>query len=187
MTYPLKCECGKTHRVDGTLAGSKLACACGREIQIPSLSRLKSSVGEAALSAEVRIEQMIQLGILPEEKRCLICGLYTEDVQHVWAVCERLEVKEPVGKSLWLQALLIILFGLFFYVFILLLLFRREDESVHGRDVRLRLPLRVCRECAPDLESLETLREVIFKVPHYEELLDKYPHAELSIAQARRR
>jgi hypothetical protein len=187
MTYPVKCECGKTQRVEGTLAGSVLPCPCGQSIQVPSLSQLKSSVGEAALSAEVRIEQMIRLGMLPEEKRCLMCGLYTEDVQHVWTVCERIEVQEPAIRNWWAHVLLILFVGLFFYVFILLYLFRRYEEKAHGRDVRLRLPLRVCRECDDDLDDPAILRNVVMKVPHYEELLEKYPDAELSVRAKKKR
>ncbi|HEX3150218.1 MAG TPA: hypothetical protein VHR66_19225 [Gemmataceae bacterium] len=183
MTYPVRCECGHVHHVDATLAGSTLICKCQREVTIPSLSRLKTAAGEKALSPEVRLEQMLNLGMLPREKNCLLCRRPTADVTHFWATLERAFVKKDPSRVWWILILGWLFLG---WLFVLLILLRARDDRVFGSDVQLRLPLRVCQDCAPQLAESRTLFEAVVAVPEYDELLDKYPNAELGLDAARK-
>jgi hypothetical protein len=177
MTYPVRCECGKVYRVSAAQAGSHYTCPCGRRLIVPSLSRLKTAAGEEVLSPEVRVEQMWQLGLLPQETHCLLCGRATTAVAHFWAVCERAFVKKDASRVWWVVALSWVFLG---WVGLLLLLGRSRDDRVHGSDVQLRLPLRVCPECGPDLAAPGALRQAVLAVPEYAALLDKYPDAALA-------
>jgi hypothetical protein len=56
-----------------------------------------------------------------------------------------------------------------------------EGDTVHGRDVRYRLPLRICPDCTGQLRDARLLKETLLDVPVYAELLDKYPHADVSL------
>ncbi len=38
--YQIPCECGRTHDIARTQAGSSIACECGKEIMIPTLREL---------------------------------------------------------------------------------------------------------------------------------------------------
>ena len=178
MTYPLRCACGKVYRVGAAQAGSHYTCPCGRRLVVPSLSRLKMAAGEEVLSPDVRVEQMLQLGMLPHETHCLLCGRATTGVTHVWAVCERAFVKKDASRVWWVIALSWIFLG---WLGLLLLLVRGRDDREHGSDVQLRLPLRVCPECGPDLVGPGALREAVLAVPEYADLLGKYPDAALSL------
>jgi hypothetical protein len=178
MTYPVRCECGHVHHIDATLAGSTLVCGCRREVVIPSLSRLKAAAGEKALSPEVRLEQMLSLGMLPQEKTCAICGRPTMDVVFFWATLERAFVKKDPSRVWWILILTWLVLG---WLFIILLLLRARDDRVFGSDVQLRLPLRICSGCAPELTNGSTLHEAVAAVPEYDELLEKFPDAELGL------
>src|SRR5215218_2165604 len=104
MTYPVRCECGKVYQISAALAGSHYTCACGRELVVPSLSRLKMAAGEEVLSPVVRLEQMLHLGMLPQETRCLGCDRPTTGVTHFWAICERAFVKQDPSRVWWAVA-----------------------------------------------------------------------------------
>jgi hypothetical protein len=156
-------------------------------VQVPSLSRLKSLAGEAVLSPEVRLEQMQQLGMLPIETRCACCRAETKDVAYFWVICERIEVEQTAGRGLLMAIVMALMFGLFFYVLIIMYLFRRDSgEKERGRDVRLRLPLRICGKCSPLLADHSDLEQAVWSSPAYDALLDKYPHAELGLETTQR-
>jgi hypothetical protein len=183
MTYPVRCECGKVYRLSAALAGSHYACACGRELIVPSLSELKMAAGEEVLSPAVRLEQMLQLGMLPQETKCLVCGRTTAGVTHFWAICERAFVKEDPSRVWWAVALGWLFLG---WLGVLLLAVRARDDRIHGSDVRLRLPLRVCPECAPDLAGPGRFREAVLAAPLYADLLRQYPAAEIALDAERK-
>jgi hypothetical protein len=163
-------------------AGNRYTCPCGHELVVPSLSRLKMAAGEAVLSPEVRLEQMLQLGLLPQQAHCVVCRRATTGVTYFWAVCERAFVKKDSSRVWWVIALSWIFLGWLG----LLLLFRARDDRVHGSDVQLRLPLRACPECAPVLAEAGRLEDAVLAVPVYADLLDKYPRAELALDAERK-
>jgi hypothetical protein len=120
---------------------------------------------------------MPRLGMLPQETRCVVCGTPTTHAVHFWAVCERAFVKKDPARVWWVLILTWLFLG---WLFVILLLLRARDDRTYGSDVKLRLPLRVCPECAPDLKDGGRLEEAVLAVPIYAELLEKYPQAELA-------
>jgi len=168
--YAVQCKCGAVRPVSATDAGGRVACACGREVVVPSLSALKASAGQSAMSAEVRIEQLLARGLLPEGTTCLVCRRATNDVAHCWTVCERERQVQAAG---WKVGYLGLVFGV--------LSFWKERDRTEGRDVRFRLPLRVCRDCTDQLREAGVLKTALLEVPVYAGLLDKYPDADLSL------
>lgn len=176
VTYPVQCQCGAVRQVAATLAGSTIECECGRTIAVPSLSRLKEAGGESAMSAEVRIEQMLKRDMLPQETNCLVCESPTKDVAYCWTTCERAKVEQPTDWELNPWTLFSLVFGF------LWLSFRKVNrETVEGRDLRFRLPLRVCASCRDLLREPLRLKETLLDVPVYAELLQKYPDADVSL------
>jgi hypothetical protein len=172
--YTVECECGAVRSVLPTDAGSRLPCACGREIVVPSLSALKATAGQSAMSAEVRIEQMLQRGVLPRETNCLVCETPTTAVAHCWTTCERAVVQQPTDWQFSPWNVVSLVFGV--------LTFRKvEHERSEGRDLRFRLPLRVCPDCTDQLRDPRRMKETLLDVPAYAELLDKYPDADVSL------
>jgi len=183
MRYPVRCECGQVYRFTAAQAGSHYTCPCGRELVVPSLSQLKTAAGEEVLSPVVRLEQMLQLGMLPQQTRCVFCRRETPGVAHFWAICERAFANKDPSRVWWIVALSWFCFG---WLGLILLLVRARDDRVHGSDVRLRLPLRVCPECSPELVGPGALREAVLAVPIYADLLDQYPNAELALDAERK-
>src|SRR5690349_3987580 len=129
MRYPVRCECGTDYRFTAAQAGSRYTCPCGRELAVPSLSQMKMAAGEEVLSPEVRLEQMLQLGMLPQQTRCVCCRTATPGVAHFWAICERAFVEKDASRVWWAIALSWLFFGVFGLI---LLLVRSRDDRVHG-------------------------------------------------------
>jgi hypothetical protein len=130
---------------------------------------------------------MLNLGMLPEESCCLICNKPTDHICGVWAVCERVEPAAETHRSWLVHVLLILFIGLFFYIVILAYLLRRDSRNEErGRDVRLRLPLRVCPDCTLQLKDYEKLKQTVWSVAVYDELFDKYPETELALEAERK-
>lgn len=174
MPYVVPCECGIHHSVEATTAGSRLPCQCGREITVPSLSKLKQAAGESAGSAEVRIEHLLRKGLLPGETTCVECRVKTSSVWHCWVTCERPKVEQATGWGLSAWNYVSLFFGT--------LIFRRvRRDRVEGRDLSFRLPLRVCPSCQELLADPVLLRRGVMEVPLYAELLQKYPEAGVSL------
>src|SRR5204863_9925882 len=97
MLYPVQCECGRTHQVAAAMAGGRVACPCGRHLVVPSLSKLKGQSGRLAMSAEVRLDDMLQRGMLPQETNCLLCRNPTVAVAYCWTTCEWPQVEHEHG------------------------------------------------------------------------------------------
>ena len=56
-----------------------------------------------------------------------------------------------------------------------------RDDQEHGTEVKLRLPLRICPHCSPELNDPRILFDAVTGVREYDELLEKYPNAELGL------
>lgn len=176
--YTVRCECGAGHAVAGTAAGTRLDCACGRTVEVPSLSKLRASAGEPTVSAELAIKKMVERDEMPAGTDCLECRLPTRDTATILVVCEQAEFKrEQTGISV-----VNLLFGIFtgFFVFN-----RPVSGELVGRDVSFRLPLRLYRDCLARLGKADA-RRIVAEVPLYRQLLDKYPHADVSALMAGR-
>lgn len=165
--YPVVCDCGRTHQVPGTSAGSDLPCGCGRTVDIPSLHKLRSAAGESSTSPELMIEYLLLENRLPDETECVCCGAPTSDAAKFDVVCERIEVTG--GR--WKINVAALLVGWIYA--------SREPGVQHGRNIAFRLPLRICRGCGKGL-GRAGLRDAVRRVPVYAQLLDKYPWAKLS-------
>lgn len=173
--YRVTCGCGKTQDVTAGDAGSTIPCGCGRAVEVPSLGRLKASVGLPARSADLEVKLLLNDGSLPVETQCAMCDLTTTHQVFVWVECERRDAKEAMPY--WQQVLG---FGLFGWLLGSLLVSRSERWSnLHGRDVAFDLPVRVCEDCAPDVRTVRAAREVLLRTDLYARLLEKYPHAKL--------
>jgi hypothetical protein len=185
MEYPVACECGHTLRVTAGSAGSRLACRCGRAVDVPALHQLRAAAGEAAVSPELMIESLLRDGNLPQEQTCISCARPTDGVRYAWVQCERAEAQKPGGWTL---------FGLFFLLRLLpfgrllgslAVLHEAEGEGerrARGRDVGYRLPVRVCVACARGVDS-DGMRKLLGCVPLYAQLLAKYPMAQVTVVR----
>jgi hypothetical protein len=189
MRYPIRCECGKVYQFTAAQAGSRFGCPCGRKLVVPALSALRASEppvrassahgegrGQSPMSAEIRFERMLASGALPREKDCLICRRPTTAVAYCWARCELSGASREDG-------ILHLFTRMFtFYAIGLVLDFAlHESGKLQDRDHSYRLPLRVCGPCTDQLRDLRLLKETLFDVRDYSELLDKYPNVEVSL------
>ncbi len=178
QTYPVVCDCGKTHQVTSGAAGSTLACVCGRMVEVPSLTALKASVGGEGLAPEMEIEGLLLARKLPLEPDCALCHRLTEDKFHCQVRCEAPTLKPPM--SFWQYALALAFIPFVGVKALLTAALLRDTGVLTGRDVSFRLPVRICGACMAELESWEVVTNAIRRTPVYARLLDKYPNSRLA-------
>lgn len=177
QTYPVQCECGKTHSVTAGAAGSKLACSCGKAVEVPTLGELKGSIGQSALSPEVEIEALLLSKKLPLESDCAICHRQTDDNFYCQVRCEAPTAAKP-AMSWWQTVLITLLHPM--NLLAAAVMMRRDVGEPIGRDVSFRLPVRMCAACMAEVESWDVVKQAIRRTPVYDRLLDKYPGSRLA-------
>jgi hypothetical protein len=176
MEFRIDCTCGIPLKVSEASAGGAVRCTCGRMVPVPPLTELRVRAGLPPyhISPELLIEHLLRSGELPPDDHCLECGRPTDGLAFVVAECERAWVKGP---------------GFFWYIIAgwvlgpllaIALWWRRTEEPEYGKDKVYRLPLPVCPECRPNLRPRE-VREWMCRVGVYEQLLDKFPDASVSL------
>jgi hypothetical protein len=115
---------------------------------------------------------MLRAGELPEDEFCVVCHAATDRVAEFDVVCERVDVKRPVGGCGY--AAYMILFG---WIGLLLASLKNQTETREfGRHVAFCLPLRLCPVCQA-ARGQRDLKELLSRVPVYAYLFGKYPHA----------
>ena len=174
MKYEVRCECGKAHPVTAADAGSSLRCGCGRAVEVPPLHQLRASAGQAALSPVVEVRSLLLRGQLPATRDCACCHRETDGLLRVSVECERPIVKNSTSKAEWLAGCL--LFGWLGA----LVMFRSREPIVHGEEVVLTVPVRVCDACRDTLADPGILRQALRQTPVYAALLDRYPNARIT-------
>jgi hypothetical protein len=177
QTYPVKCECGKVHRVTSGLAGGTLACGCGKVVPVPAYSVLRTLVADEFTSPEVELDARSRLGQLPMETRCVLCEVRTEGVVPLRLCTESPTVPDTVPI---LAQVVTLPFGS---------VAQRIGEMVAdahtsnaaplGDSVAYELPVRVCPACHPRLARREVAEAALRKTKVYARLLRKYSAAQL--------
>jgi hypothetical protein len=169
--------------VNEAKAGGEVNCACGRAVRVPPLTELRVRAGLPPyhISPELLIEHLLGSGELPPDKHCLDCNRLTDCVMFVAVECERLRL-EKRQSMLWYIPVYLLTNWI-----VALALFDRERHRDHpkeyGRDKIYRLPLPVCENCHAKLRPRQA-KEWLRRVPVYEQLLDKFPNAVVTLAKA---
>jgi hypothetical protein len=174
-TFPVWCECGKTHQVPGSAAGTTIACDCRRNVEVPSFAKLKASVGESSVSIDLLLEQMGRNRELPIETNCVLCFGDTSSTLVANVECERERMSEKT-TLVWYEILILPIS----WLLVVISYFKRQQYSrVIGKDMIFRLPIRVCESCKPELRNPNDIRDALGKSELYRQLLDKYPMARI--------
>jgi hypothetical protein len=139
MDFQVSCECGNKVTVSEGAAGSFVACACGREIRVPSLGELRKQAGMTATKSvpPLVIEHMLSAGELPVSTQCGGCRVETSDTILVTVECEKSWETGPKGIA-----------GFLAFVFSggWTLLFNERSITV-GTNLILHIPVRMCSRC----------------------------------------
>ncbi|HZN34316.1 MAG TPA: hypothetical protein VFB80_10875 [Pirellulaceae bacterium] len=179
--YSVRCSCGRTTPVEKSSAGGEVACQCGQRVPVPRLSELRRRAGESAFVQGTvdAIHEQIREGKLPAGDLCAFSLRPTSDVLWITVECETPYRK---GGQSWAGMFFLGLAAVFCGWLSLLYLFsRREPDEMMGREVVLRLPLRIAADAQPEVRRLGTakLRELLSMVPIYAQLLGEYPQARI--------
>jgi hypothetical protein len=179
MQYRLECGCGRPVAVTTADAGTTIACACGEEIRVPSLSELRANAGLGAYESGAidTIRRLMSEGTLPWGDTCAQSGLPTRDILHFHVQCERTHAAQERSR---LEVLVVVLLGFW----ALLLTMGAEEGDARGRDTAVSVPLRLRREYHRGLARWGTqrrLRRLLRTVPIYARLLDEYPRATIRV------
>jgi hypothetical protein len=179
MKYHVLCGCGKSLPVKTEEAGTTIRCDCGESVTVPSLSKLRSTVGLGAYESGAidTILRMLDEGILPWGETCAESGRPTRDVLPLHVQCERIHAPADNTKVILLALLVtpLALLGL-----------RKDQREAVGRDTSVVVPLRLSRAYHRSLSrwgggSQRRLQRLLRTVPVYARLLDEYPNATIQI------
>ena len=136
-------------------AGTQTECACGRTVDIPSLTELRVLAGlpPQPPNAAVMIGIYAAEGTLPSRKTCASCDAATNDVVTITAECEIASqggTLDAGGSSLGFLAFL----SLFFGMWVVIVLQLREGQKKPREDGDSRIvhcPVRFCSVCRVEL------------------------------------
>lgn len=182
MEYSVHCECGRSHPIQATQAGALLLCQCGRRVDIPTLSSLRSSAGESPIPLNTiqQIRAMIRDGTLPANEICPMSGRPATTVIWLHIQCERVWT-ENAGGGRDLPKLLAPLLRLH-----LREAARWESYKpaiIKGRDTSVGVPLRVSPDAIATIRRIRRQRKLkilLEQTPIYRQLLGEYPEAMVS-------
>jgi hypothetical protein len=128
------------------------------------------------------VETLLLANKLPEEVNCILCGRATDGVIRCTTECERayVEVGEP---SRWGLLIGYLTFG---WLGAAVAAAGAGEDREWGKDRIFPLPLRVCATCRPRLTTEEELKAALSRVLVYRRLLEKYPHAKVTLEKESR-
>jgi len=131
---------------------------------------LRQAAGQFSAAPELIIESMLRNNELPEDELCVQCHNSTDGIRHFIVVCEQAETKKTTGELAY--------FLLLGWVGLVLAMFMdgNNPSNEFGRNIRYRLPLRICPACGKNSNKSE-LKRLFCTVPVYAHLMRKYPHA----------
>jgi len=179
----VKCECGNSVPVTAAVAGSIVSCRCGREISVPSLSQLRRAAGrdEYITNAVEVVRKALSTGELPSAS-CIQCHCTTNRVVQCKVVCESTATKRTTFGD---DGDLVSAFGrLFSPIWITK---KTVVTEIHGRDTIVEPVFCLCEACQESVGNLrrqKTLYRLLRMVPQYEQLLQEYPKAKISLVSA---
>jgi hypothetical protein len=176
MRYSLVCSCGRSLSVEASQAGTSVACHCGSQVPVPSISKLRELAGQEPYEVGTidAIHGMLRRGELPAGDRCAVSGEPTEDFIELYVEAERIHPGGDNRAYYWL--------GLLVSPLLLLGILRPPRPDV-GRETIVPTPLRVVSAYHPKVRKAgqRALRQWLRSVPVYASLLDEYPRARVGV------
>jgi hypothetical protein len=174
MGFSVECPCGLQISVDASQAGSTVVCECKRTVGVPSLGKLRESVGMDTYEAGAieTIRRLCSTGALPPGKTCAISGKVTDDVcpisVYVVRQFEHVKERKPSWALLFLAGPLL---ALLFWPS------KTRVMPVEGSETVVETPLRLLRSYHPRVRRWRQarLRRLLETVPIYAQLLAEHP------------
>lgn len=186
MAFKIDCDCGRTHEVTATMAGTSHLCrACGREMTIPLLSQLRALAGQEryVTNAAEKVAKLLRDDYVPPGEKCVACGCATKQVLESQVVCEKVWRQEKLSQRSWAALILVGLFLPCGWIWTLFVGLRdlERDSRERGHNVIVSTPIRLCVNCIDRgaVSNTARLRMLLVRVPQYAELFKEYPEAEL--------
>ncbi|WP_406699713.1 hypothetical protein V5E97_12720 [Singulisphaera sp. Ch08] len=177
--YSHACGCGRTTTVSTPQAGSDVKCECGRELKVPSLSRLRMLTGRDGYESGVidEIRRLIRDRGLPSMSICALSKRPTEDTVTVSITVPRF-FKNP-EKDDWKLVLVAGWVGVFFVN-----AFRKPVFEEEG-SMTIEMQLRVAsnQQAKTREMSQSRLRKLLRIEPLYARLLEENPHCRITILE----
>jgi hypothetical protein len=179
MEYLVLCQCGQKVPVKTQDAGTTIHCDCGRDVAVPSLSRLRTMSGIGAYEARAidTVRRMLAEDSLPWGETCAQSGRPTED--EAWLQVE-LEPDDGWRNRIWTWVGLVYLCGLWMILYGILF----KPYAAHDPDNMVILPLRLERRYQRRLAwrgTQRTLRRLMSTVPVYARLLEEHPYCRIRV------
>jgi len=189
MEYRIDCPCGQHMMVREGAAGMTFTCTCGKPINVPTRSHLRSIAGLPTndISPDRIIPYFLATGQLPTSNACSFCGNETSSIRYAHVECidpKRTKVDGAILLVNILKGIIVIVAWITMVVFspVWFLNFRR-DEGVQSYPTKpiFDLPFPVCDLCQPALKDEEYIKRCLCKEMEYRRLLEQFPASKITL------
>lgn len=189
MEYLIDCPCGEHIVVREGAAGMTFSCACGKSIQVPTRSQLRSIAGLPAsdISPHRRLPALLASGQLPSGNVCSYCGNETSSIRYVHVECidpKRTQIDGAILLVNLIKGFVVIVAWLSMLIIAplwLLFLRRRETEENDLTNPIFELPFLVCDLCQPALNDADIVKRCLCKEVEYRRLLERFPASKITL------
>lgn len=186
--YKVACECGARIPVSAVQAGSSVACSCGRDVNVPTLSSLRKSAGQPPIPVDniATITAMIKNGELPDNDLCPYSNRPANETVFFRMQCERTWARQNRDSDAYKAFFYVLVFG---WLGAMLTAGKsrngenRENETL-GRDTWVDVPVRISSDVRPNIIRMrrqKKLKELLSQTPIYAELLEEFPQTRVSV------
>ena len=163
-------------------AGSTVRCDCGRNVNVPSLSRLRERIGEASYESGCgdTIKRMVLSGELPSGSVCSISGKPNTDVMVLEVFAPRFSITQSSSQG---NTLLVLVLGIWSLPLIWAASRREPIAEEEGASI-VPMPLRVALDSQWKVRGMSQsrLRRLLRSVPIYAQFLEENPHSQIAFA-----
>lgn len=183
--FSFDCDCGRPIGVAPAQAGSLVRCeACGQEVSVPSLSKLRKLSGKDAYESGTAdtIRRMIRSGELPADDVCAVSGTPTGETVILEILIPKVFRNQDVERS---NNALIFFGGLWAMALVALSGQHKAYATDTDQASTLRVPLRVAEAYHAKVVRMNQrrLRVLLRSVPIYATLLKENPAAQVSVVE----
>jgi hypothetical protein len=189
MEYRIDCPCGEHISVREGAAGMTFTCACGKPINVPTRSHLRSIAGLPSndISPDRILPYLLSTRQLPTGNACSFCGHETSSIRYAHVECidpKRTRIDGVILLVNILKLLIVIMAWVGMVIFSpvwFLISRRRENEPNYRTNPIFDLPLPVCELCQPALKNEEIVKRCLCKEPEYRRLLERFPASKITL------
>ncbi len=170
----VECECGRKTPVTSAQCGGRVACLCGRSVDVPRLRQLRTENGLDNRSALDKLNVLGRSGPIRSGVGCVFCSIRQGDTHEILLECQKPQI---IGESNWVTNLIVIVFG---GIGKLLHLAEQRQITASGDERLAQFAIEICTDCFErNARRKRQLKAAIRRIPEINDVFLEYPDSEV--------